>query len=59
MRQVTHYFTDNRNLKQNRKEHSFRLNQHEFTFVTDNGVFSKTGVDYGTMVLLEQAILSA
>ena len=56
MRQVTHYFTDNRNLKQNRKEHSFRLNQHEFTFVTDNGVFSKTGVDYGTMVLLEQAV---
>lgn len=56
MRQVTHYFTDNRNLKQNRKEHSFRLNQHEFTFVTDNGVFSKTGVDYGTMVLLEQAL---
>lgn len=56
IRQVTHYFTDNRNLKQNRKEHSFRLNQHEFTFVTDNGVFSKTGVDYGTMVLLEQAL---
>lgn len=24
-----------------------------FTFVTDNGVFSKTGIDYGTQVLLE------
>jgi 16S rRNA (guanine1207-N2)-methyltransferase len=50
---VTHYFTDNRNLKENRKEHSFRFSGHLYTFVTDNGVFSKTGVDYGTLVLLE------
>ena len=56
MRKVTHYFTDNRNLKQNRKEHNFRFLDHEYTFVTDNGVFSKTGVDYGTLVLLEQAV---
>lgn len=50
---TAHYFTDNRNLKENRKEHSFRFLGNLFTFVTDNGVFSKTGVDYGTMVLLE------
>jgi len=52
---TAHYFTDNRNLEMNRKEHSFRFSGHLYTFTTDNGVFSKTGVDYGTMVLLEAA----
>lgn len=50
---LTHYFTDNSNLKENRKEHSFRFSGTLYTFITDNGVFSKTGVDYGTQVLLE------
>lgn len=53
--QVTHYFTDNRNLKENRKEHSFRFSGHLYTFTTDNGVFSKTAIDYGSQVLLENA----
>lgn len=53
---MTHYFTDNRNLDHNRKEHPFRFRDHIYTFVTDTGVFSKAGVDYGTMVLLEQAV---
>ncbi len=52
---MTHYFTDNRNLKENRKEHSFRFLGYSYTFVTDNGVFSKKNVDYGSMVLLESA----
>ncbi len=52
---MTHYFTDNRNLKENRKEHSFRFLGFLYTFVTDNGVFSKKNVDYGSMVLLESA----
>ncbi|HCK88584.1 MAG TPA: methyltransferase [Erysipelotrichaceae bacterium] len=50
---TAHYFTDNRNLSENRKEHSFRFSGHVFTFVTDNGVFSKGGVDSGTEILLE------
>lgn len=56
MIQVTHYFTDNRNLTENRKEHSFRFSGHLYTFITDNGVFSKTAVDYGSQVLLENAV---
>lgn len=50
---TAHYFTDNRNLDENRKVHTFRFSGHVFSFTTDNGVFSKTGVDYGTEVLLE------
>lgn len=52
---TAHYFTDNRDLETNRKEHSFRFLGRLYSFTTDNGVFSKTGVDYGTMVLLEAA----
>lgn len=48
-----HYFTDNRNLPSNRKEHSFYFQGNTFSFVSDTGVFSKSGVDYGTRVLLE------
>ncbi len=53
---MAHYFTDNRNLEENRKEHSFRFSGHLYTFVTDNGVFSKTGVDRGTEILLEACL---
>ena len=53
---MAHYFTDNRNLETNRKEHSFRFSGRLYNFTTDNGVFSKTGVDYGTLVLLEAVV---
>ncbi len=49
---MNHYFTDNRHLKENRKELSFRFWCFTCTFVTDNGVFSKDAVDYGTRALL-------
>lgn len=52
---TAHYFTDNRSLKENRKDHSFRFSGHLLVFTTDNGVFSKSGVDYGTQVLLAAA----
>ena len=50
---MSHYFTDNRDLEKNRKEHSFRFSGRLYNFITDNGVFSKKGVDYGTRALLE------
>lgn len=50
---MTHYFTDNTNLAQNRKEISFRFSGVNFRFITDNGVFSKSEVDFGTWVLLK------
>ncbi len=50
---MNHYFSDNRHLAENRKEISFRFWCFNYSFITDNGVFSKTGVDYGTKVILE------
>ena len=50
---MSHYFTDNRQLPQNRKEISFRFWCFNYSFVLDNGVFSKDGIDMGTRVLLE------
>lgn len=48
-----HYFTDNRHLPENRKEFSFRFWHITLQLISDNGVFSKNNVDYGTRVLLE------
>lgn len=50
---MDHYFTDNRHLAENRKEISFRFWCFTLTFLTDNGVFSKNGIDFGTRVLLK------
>ncbi|MCF0114781.1 MAG: class I SAM-dependent methyltransferase [Erysipelotrichaceae bacterium] len=50
---MSHYFTDNRNLPQNRKEIPFRFSGISYNLITDNGVFSKTEVDFGTWVLLD------
>lgn len=49
---MSHYFTDNRQLPQNRKEISFRFSGFIIPLITDNGVFCKTEVDFGTWVLL-------
>ena len=49
---MDHYFTDNRHLRENRKELSFRFWCFNYSFITDNGVFSKDALDYGTRVLL-------
>lgn len=51
-----HYYTDNRSLPENRKDHSFRFSGRMYVFTTDDGVFAKRGVDYGTQVLLEHAV---
>ncbi len=50
---MNHYFTDNRHLTENRKEISFRFWCFSCRFLSDNGVFSKGAIDYGTRVLLD------
>ena len=49
---MEHYFTNNKNLKENINEINARAKDTEFVFYTDNGVFNKKGLDYGTRVLL-------
>ena len=55
---MEHYFTNNKNLKENINEISAKVKNTQFIFYTDNGVFNKKGLDYGTRVLLENIDLS-
>ena len=50
---MTHYYTDNSELSSNRKEFTYYFDNENFTFTTDNGVFSKGGVDYGSYLLIK------
>ena len=47
-----HYFTDNENLKSNLRSIEYAVKNTSFVFYTDNGVFSKSNVDYGTDLLI-------
>lgn len=53
-----HYYTQNPDVVHDRKTWAFNLLGHELHFITDNGVFSKTTVDYGSRTLLEAATLT-
>ena len=48
-----HYYTENPDIVHDEKTWSFNLLNNEIKFTTDNGVFSKQTVDYGTRVMLE------
>lgn len=49
---MTHYYTDNSNLASKRKEFDYYFDNEKFVFTTDNGVFSKDNVDYGSYLLI-------
>lgn len=50
---MTHYFQNDSNLISEEKMTISKINGQEFKFITDNGVFSKKGLDFGTRTLLE------
>ena len=50
---MAHYFTDNRDLKSNPKDFKFYFENEIFNFTTDNGVFCKSEVDYGSYLLIK------
>lgn len=53
---MSHYFKDDPNLKSNIRTIKFSLFEKEYTFYTDDGIFSKDHLDYGTKVLLKTLI---
>ena len=53
------YFENDTSLTSQLRRISFRLFEQEFHFYTDNGVFSKTSIDYGSKLLLESLPLSS
>lgn len=50
---MSQYFINDKNLKEDIKKINVKVKEQEFTFFTDNGVFNKKGLDYGTRILLE------
>ena len=50
---MTHYYTDNSDLASNRKSFSYYFDNEQFIFTTDNGVFCKNEVDYGSYLLIK------
>ena len=50
---MDHYFTNNQNLKSEIKKINYAYNGYDFVFLSDNGVFSKEHIDYGSRLLVE------
>ncbi|WP_424769145.1 class I SAM-dependent methyltransferase [Paenibacillus sp. sgz302251] len=48
-----HYYSQSPDVKHNRHIHEVSLRGFSFRLVTDAGVFSKSGVDYGSRVLID------
>ena len=50
---MEHYFTNNADLKSEIKEIKYEILNNEFVFFSDNGVFSKNKIDYGSELLIK------
>lgn len=50
---MSYYFSNDENLKSEEKQYDTMINGIKFSFITDNGVFSKNKLDFGTRSLLE------
>jgi len=55
---MAHYFENDDNLKSEIKQTFVQINGQDYKFLTDHGVFSKRGLDFGTRTLLEALDLS-
>ena len=50
---MSHYFMNDENLVSQVRELIYKYASFSFTFLSDNGVFSKKSIDYGSKLLLE------
>ncbi len=53
---MSHYYTKNSNLPSEEKNIHFKIKNMTFHFKTDNGVFSKSGLDFGSRLLIESTV---
>ena len=53
---MSHYFENDNNLVSDIKPFNININGNSFTFNTDNGVFSKGELDYGTSLLIRNVL---
>lgn len=50
---MAHYFENDDKVKTNEMTHQVKIRNLDLSFITDHGVFSKKGLDFGTRTLLE------
>ena len=50
---MSHYFENDSNLKSEFREIDYKYESFSFSFLSDNGVFSKNYIDYGSKLLVE------
>lgn len=50
---LEHYFTNNDNLKSDIRTIYYQYQEYNFSFLSDNGVFSKNKIDFGSKLLVE------
>lgn len=55
---MAHYFENDPNLKEERGTYQVNWNDHDFTILTNSGVFSRDGLDTGTRILLDAVAAS-
>lgn len=53
---MEHYFTNNENLKSELRTITYKLDLYDFSFASDNGVFSKNRIDVGSTSLVESIL---
>ena len=53
---MQHYFSENPDIKSNRRKIYLNFLDKNFVFTTDNGIFSKNNIDTGTQILLKEVI---
>jgi len=53
---LNQYFINNENLKSERRTIKFNYGSSSFSFISDNGVFSKDKIDYGSRLLVDTYI---
>ena len=53
---MEHYFTNNENLKSELRTIVYKIDDSEFTFFSDYGVFSKDKIDFGSNLLIKTII---
>ena len=51
---MNHYFSEKPKIKSEKKTIKYTIQNKKFEFITDNGVFSKSKVDFGTDLMLNE-----
>jgi 16S rRNA (guanine1207-N2)-methyltransferase len=50
---MTHYFTNDSNIKSNLKKIVIKIKNKDYSLFTDSGIFSRNELDFGTKILIE------